>query len=112
MTVSPSIESEFAGVYVEHWEVSRLSIEVGRRLWGLLPKRERWQAHFPPDFRVPEEDKQTESLRRRRSRFFRIRFIGVPSEVGRFGHKGFCHRKVDIKRVLEMAEINNPGDTW
>ena len=112
MTILPDIESEFCGIYVTHWEVPRFVIEVGRRFWGLLPVRERWAAHFPSDFQLPNEENQTISMRHRPARFFQIRFIGTPSNHGHFAHMGFCHRKVEIHRIQEILEIKNPGYTW
>jgi hypothetical protein len=104
MIVLPGMESEFTGVYVAHWEMAHFAIQTGRKLFGLLPKRERWSAYFPKDFHFPGEDEQTKSFRYRPPRFFRIHLIGVPSERGQFGHKGICCRKIEIHQVLEISE--------
>ena len=77
MTIEPNGEAEFTGVFVAHWEAARIEINAGRWLFGLLPNREYWDPEFPSGFEAPLGDI---------TRVFRIRFIGTPSERGRYGH--------------------------
>jgi hypothetical protein len=107
MTILPGVEAEFAGTYVDHWEAGGFRIEVGRRFWGLFPHHEGWEAHFPRNFQFPSETTQPQSRTLREFRFFKIRFIGVPSELGQFGHMGMLRRKVEIRQILEVSEVKN-----
>jgi hypothetical protein len=96
MQIEPNREAEFRGLFSNHWEAGGIYIEVGRRFFGLLARREYWEAAFPSDFEYDYED-----IGRR----FHIRFVGVPSERGEFGHMGMCCRRVEVRRVIEFSEI-------
>ena len=96
MHIEPNREAEFTGIFVDHWEAAGIEVEVGRRFFGLLPRREYWDAEFPSEFETPLYD-----IARR----FRIRFTGTPSEHGRFGHMGMCCRTVRVREVSEFREI-------
>ncbi len=96
MDLEPNKEAEFTGVFMAHWEAAGIQVEVGKSLFGLLPRREYWEAEFPSDFKIPCFDT---------SRQFRIRFTGAPSDLGRFGHMGVCCRRVRVRQVLEFVEI-------
>jgi len=107
MTILPDVEAEFAGIYLSHWEVGRFVIEVGRKFWGLFPNHEAWMARFPKDFQFPSETTHPQLRTRGPGRFFKIRFIGVPSERGQFGHMGMCCRRVEIRQILEVSEVKD-----
>ena len=95
MQIEPNNEAEFSGVFVAHWEATGIEVDVGRRLFGLLTRREYWLAEFPSDFEVPHYD-----IARR----FHIRFIGTPGERGRYGHMGMCCRRVRVRCVSEFRK--------
>jgi hypothetical protein len=102
MQIEPNKEAEFSGVFVAHWEAAGIEVDVGRRLFGLMPHREYWHPDFPSDFDAPLGD-----IARR----FHIRFIGTPSERGQFGHLGMCCRNVGIRQVIEFSEIERDEKT-
>ena len=98
MKIEPNREAEFTGVFVAHWEAAGIEVDAGRWLFGLLPRREYWDAEFPSDFQTPLSDV---------ARRFRIRFIGTPGERGRYGHMGMCCHRVRV-RVTPYVSIRNP----
>ena len=106
MNIVANQEAEFSGRYIAHWEVERIEIEVGRRFFGLFPKSEAWQPTFPPGFDLPNQNKYQANWSRHPGRRFLIRFIGVPTAMGRFAHMGMCRRQVEIRKVIELEEIS------
>jgi hypothetical protein len=108
MNIQADKEGEYAGRYIAHWEVERVEIVVGRWLFGLLPRMEAWMPSFPQRFELPDQERYKEGWHRHPGRQFAIRFIGTPSEAGRFGHMGGCRRRVSIRQVLELTEVGRP----
>ncbi len=98
------------GIYVDHWEAARFVVVTGRRFFGLLPKREKWQALFPEGFQLPG-DGQPRTIRSP-ARYFRMTVKGAVGPKGRFGHMGICSRQLTIDAVLACEVIGDPGHTW
>ena len=94
----PSDETRvFDGFYVAHWEVARFVTTVGKRWFGLLPRTESWQAHFPADFALPDADAHARAAA---GRTYRMSVRGRLGPDGHFGHKGICSRELFIDEVL------------
>jgi hypothetical protein len=102
-------QAEFSGRYIAHWEISHVHVEVGRWFFGLLPKCEQWTPIFPSEFKLPTQELYKRNWLDHPGRLFFIRFIGVPSELGRFGHFGGCQRHVAIRQVIEIEDLGDRG---
>lgn len=103
------VEKEYEGIYVLQWEVSRLVITSGRKLFGMVTKKEKWLPVFPSDFSFPFS---MESLRGTPGKFYRLRVRGVLGEKGSFGHRGACSRQISVSEVLLCQQIEDPGGAW
>ena len=99
---------EYNGMYVEHWEVARFVVVTGRKLFGLLPRVEKWCAHFPEDFQLPHAGSEIRAA----PRFYRMRVIGSLGPKGHYGHRGICDHELFISKVLAVEETNRPGPIW
>ena len=95
---------EFEGIYIDHWEVARLVVLTGKRLFGIPPRLENWHTLFPLDFELPEPD--WENLRP--GRYFRMRVRGELSPEGHFGHRGWCTHELTVSEVLYCDETDDP----
>jgi hypothetical protein len=49
LTIVPEQEGEFTGVFISHWEASGIQVEVGRWLFGLIPRKETWRLNGLPE---------------------------------------------------------------
>ncbi len=103
-------EREYTGVYVAHWEVPRLVVEVGRRFFGLAARVERWLPVFPEGFELPGG--QEGSSMRGPARFCRITVRGRLEPRGRYGHMAGCSRAVFVSEVISCQQIDKRGRTW
>jgi hypothetical protein len=96
---------------VSHWEVARFCRVVGRRLFGLLPRVERWSVTFPPGFELPEwRDKI--NFHSAGSRYYRMRLRGRLGPRGTYGHRGICSHVLSVTEVVSFEETTDPGPTW
>ena len=94
-------------MFVAHWEVARFCVVTGRRFFGLLPRVERWQPHFPHGFRL--ETYGVHVSRNGPAQYLFMRVLATLGPKGAFGHMGICSRELAIVRVLEAHETTDPG---
>jgi hypothetical protein len=99
----------FDGVYVPQWEVARFVVIRRRRFFGLLPRVEKWLAHFPGGFLFPPPEAPSGGGS---GRNYRMRVRGFVGPSGRFGHMGICERELFVSEVLACSETIEPGPTW
>jgi hypothetical protein len=123
------VVATYEGVYLPHWEVGHIAVRVSRsrKLLGIAcialglcavyvlgylnqieliwvfaflawiaatPAKERWNPQFPPDCDVGLDHEGGA-----------IRFEGIVSPRGRYGHLGFMRRTVTVVRVLKYKHI-------
>jgi hypothetical protein len=101
----------YVGIYVAHWEVSRLALP-GDRILGMLWRRvHKWQPIFPEGFHLPD-DPEGKGFGRAPPRFYRMTVRGTVGPRGHFGHLGICERQVRISEVLSCERTDSPGRTW
>lgn len=100
----------FTGIYVAHWEVARFVVETGRRFFGLLSKREKWQPLFPEGFHLPGS--QCTHTTRRPAEYFPMTVKGTLGPKGHFGHVGICSRHLTISEVISCQRTEGAGKTW
>jgi hypothetical protein len=96
-------DQEYEGTLITHWEGGGFDVVVGRRLFGLLRRWERWQLTSSPDVVWP-------AAYYRRVNFgdtgiFRLRFRGRRGPRRRCGHMGECHREATVSKVLECVRL-------
>ncbi len=108
---STDYDQEFEGVYVAHWEIARFAVVRGRKLFGLLPRIELWQARFPEGFVFSAAD-DASSPGRQPPRYFKMKLRGRLGPIGSFGHMGICRRELVVSEVLACTETSDPGPTW
>lgn len=98
-------EGEFRGLLSLGFEVQSVTVATGCRRFVVWPVLENWSAVFPEKF---DCDRDLPPSRNRGSNgvagWF-IRFTGIPSDVGRYGHMGMCRREIRISRILEAKPI-------
>lgn len=92
--------TEFEGIYIDHWEVGRLVVVTGRRLFGLRPRLESWRILFPIGFELPELDRPV--------RYFRMRVRGELSPEDHCGHRGWCSHELAVSEVIHCEETDDP----
>lgn len=92
----PSVEAEYRGIYTPHWEVPHVRVLVGWKLFGLLPRYESWWP-LGGGLRSVAEYRDDSSVS------FVVRFRGIPSELGRFGHKGSAQRKIQVVELIDAS---------
>ena len=96
MKVISNQEGEYSGVYMAHCEDERIVIAVGKFM-GVESRHESWMPEFPPKFLLHDEG---HSFNSPKGQAFTISFLGTPGELGVYGYKGCCQRKVTIREVL------------
>jgi hypothetical protein len=100
----PADETQvFDGFYVAHWEVARFVATIGKRFFGLLPRTEAWQAHFPEGFCFPDPSAHA---RVGPTPTYRMTVRGRLGPAGRFGHMGICRRELFIDEVLACERLS------
>jgi hypothetical protein len=100
----------YEGIYVSHWEVGRFVVITGRRLFGWLPRIEKWLAIFPQGYVLPFNLGLPTG--RDNGHYFKMTVIGTLGPKGKFGHMGICTRELRISEVIACAETDSPGRTW
>ena len=105
-----SLEQEYEGIYVLHWEVGRFVVHKGRRFFGLLQRVECWQLLVPDGFVWPVPHSTT--LRHDPPRYYRMKLRGTLGPRGHFGHKGICRHQLRVLKVLSFEETDSPGKVW
>ena len=93
------VSCEYVGCYTSHWEVPHILVFTGYKMFGMLPKFETWLPVAPSE--LPG------TILRDNSAKYLIRFKGVVSETGRFGHMGGNQRKVQVGELLESTTWPN-----
>lgn len=105
MTIIPNKEAEFEGIYLAHCLDERIEIEVGKWL-GVATRHESWEPTFPPSFVAPSGQQFPESLLSNANCLpFYIRFVGTPGEPVVCGYGGCCQRRVDVRQILDLKEV-------
>lgn len=99
------VESEFEGVYNDHWESLCISrVQVGRWFFGLLPRYENWEVQsFPDSFnfvRVHGQRKYFDD-----SAAWRICFRGIPGPRDPCGHMSANDRRVKVTKILRCEPV-------
>jgi hypothetical protein len=102
-------EHEFSGVFVSHWEVPRFCVVSRSRLFGLFPRVEKYEAHFPLS---AFDTFELRAARHGPARNFRMRLRGHLGPRGHFGHMGMCSHQLFVSEILECAETSEPGAAW
>jgi len=102
-------QHEFSGIFVAHWEVARFCVVSGRRLFGLLPRVEKYEPHFPP---CALDNVGINVSRQGPQRHFRMRVLGYLGPRGTFGHHGICSHQLFVSEIVESVETSDPGPTW
>ena len=103
--LKPGVEGEFRGILSLGFEVQSVTVATGRRfvVWPVL---ENWFALFPEKFNWDADLPRSRSRGSNDAAGWFIRFVGIPSGVGRFGHMGTCRRQVRITRVLAAQPVD------
>jgi hypothetical protein len=101
-----SIEQEYEGIYVAHWEVSRFVVSRGGWFFGLVQIVQHWQPVFPEDFAAPIRGRRDDAA------YYRMKLRGTLGPRGFFGHMGICRRQLFVKRILSCDKTEHPGKVW
>ncbi|WP_265594493.1 hypothetical protein [Haloferula sp. BvORR071] len=86
---------EARGIYLYGFEAGWIMVATGRKTLGIFPRFEKWQAIDLGELLPTGEADTTRSWRS-----YVLRFTGIPSETGNFGHMGGCRRTIEIREVL------------
>lgn len=86
---------EARGIYVSGFEAGWIMVATGKKKLGIFPQFEKWSAidrhgQLPP---MGTRDSWA---------YYLLRFTGIPSEPGSFGHMGGCQRTVEIHEVIAV----------
>ncbi len=110
MTDGLEQQTEFDGVYVQHWEVARFAIVTGRRFFGLFPR----VVLLSPDF--PEGALEAHGIQPLTGRVeggtYRMTLRGKLGPRGSYGHRGICSHELHVEEILSCEETDDPGPTW
>lgn len=98
--IGDTADHEYEGIFHSHWECGGLDILVGRRFFGLLPRREYWDLQVAAGVRWPEMEVADIGTYK-----YRFRFIGRRGPRNRCGHMGMCHRETVVLKVLECKRL-------
>jgi hypothetical protein len=93
----PGVACEYVGCLHVHGEVGHILVQTGHRFFGLLPGFEKWMAEDGCGLLPGSEDRGPGAQ-------YRIRFTGIATEPGHFGHKGGCYRRVQITEVIDFSD--------
>jgi hypothetical protein len=109
MTIVPNQEAEFKGLFLAHCLDERIEVEVGRRL-GAITQYEQWKPTFPAEFIAPRAEQFPERLLSNANCLpFYIRFVGTPGEPDICGYQGCCQRRVTVRQILDLKEVESGG---
>lgn len=98
-------EGEFRGLLSLGFEVQLVTVATGRRRFVVWPVLENWSAVFPEKLDSDTDLPPSYNRGPDSAAGWLIRFVGIPSDIGRYGHMGICRREVRISRILEAKPI-------
>lgn len=109
MKLYVGLEGEFEGIYIAHWEVSRFEMEITeRKWWGVSRRKERCRLELPEGIESPwfkEWDGEAPpNWRHMGGLSFDVQFAGQVIEEGHFGHKGWCHWRIQVNKFLKVEK--------
>ncbi len=98
---------KYTGIYWWHWELQFIEIKLSKRILGLnVVSTERWHPFFSEKEKIPIL--ANDNLHNRHNRVnFLISFSGIASEKGSYGHKGYCHRQVLVRKIHELQKLTS-----
>lgn len=92
------VEEEFHGMLMLGFETSSVTVATGRRRFFIWPVFEEWYAVSSAHFNwnvLPQDPASSDG-----GGCWFIRFVGTPSDIGRYGHMGHCRREIHIIKIL------------
>lgn len=96
---------EYTGIYSRHWELQFIIVKLSKRVLGInFVSTEHWYPVFSEEEKLLVHTNDDLHNRHNRQNLL-IRFSGIASEKGDYGHKGYCHRQVFVRKIHELQKV-------
>lgn len=96
--IEPGESATFVGLYRPHWEIGHIQIALTKRWLGFIPAFESWSPYFVAEFPIEFDILDNDSN-------FLIKFVGIPTERGHFGHMGSMCREIRITKFIDVQPM-------